>query len=332
MEKKTAIISLLLVGLVLLAGAAAIIVYQNQNTGENSGVKVATGSSLSIFTDIAEVYGTYESSGAPLSDVLITDARPELLIHGDVDFQLAQTFPYLKAISNGAPVKLVGEVSDKNPIMLVVAENEKSDIKNISDLKGKSVLVLSPGTSPYKIAVQSMKKAGLNVDEDVNLISIGKPSPQVVLSMFENGEADAAFLPPHLIAPLIAKGDAALLNVTLKPMLNAGIFVTTKTIRENRDTVKAFVEGTNETLKILQQKNSDEIAQKLLSNPDIKEHYAGYDEKSLSIYVELMKKVLANNVTISEKDFANTLNFAKDMLGSELTFDEVCDTSFAGKR
>ena len=330
MDGKTKKIGLLLVGLVILS-VASILAYQNMEE-ENTHIKVATGSSLSIFTDIAEVYGTYESNGAPIGDILITDARPELLIHRDVDFQLGQIFPYLKAISNDAPLKLIGEVSDKNPIMLVVTENMRSEIKNISDLKGKSILVLSPGTSPYKIAVQSMKKTGLNINVDVTLVTVGKPSPQVVLSMFENKEADAAFLPPHLIAPLIAKGVGILLDVPLKPMLNAGIFVGTETIKENRDIVRAFVDGTNETLKILQEKNSDEVAQKLLSDPDTKEHYVGYDEKSLSIYVKLMKSVLADNVTISEKDFANTLNFAKDMLGSEVTFEEVCDTSFAGKR
>ena len=327
---KPKIIGLVLAGLVVLVGVS-IIVYYNMEE-KNTGIKVAMGKSLAILADIAKVYKTYENNGVSISDVLITDARPEILIHGDVDFQLGQSIPYLKAISSGAPLKLVGEVSDKNPIMLVVREDEKNDIKNISDLKGKSVLVLSPGTSPYKMAVKIMKKAGLNIDEDVTLVSVGKPSPQVVVSMFENKEVDAAFLPPHLIAPLVAKGVGVLLDVPLKPMLNAGIFVRTETIRDNRDIVRAFVDGTNETLKILQEKNSEEIAQKLLSNPDTKEHYAGYDEKSLSVYVEIMKSVLADNVTISEEDFMNIVNFAKDMLGNEVTFDEVCDTSFAGKR
>ncbi len=327
MKKK--IIGLLLVGLVVLVGVSTTGCQNMQK--KNTDIKVATGSSLAIFTDIAKVYGTYENNGVSIGDVLITDARPEILIHGDVDFQLGQSVPYLKAISSGAPLKLVGEVSDKNPIMLVVRESEKNDIKNISNLKGKSVLVLSPGTSPYKMAVKIMKKAGLNIDKDVDLVTIGKPNPQVVVSMFEKREVDAAFLPPHLIAPLVAKGTGVLLDAPLKPMLNAGIFVRTETIKKNRDIVKAFVDGTNETLKTLQEKNSEAIAQRLLSNPDTKEHYKGYDEKSLSVYVEIMKSVLADNVTISEKDFVNMVNFAKGILGNGVTFDKVCDTSFAGK-
>ncbi len=316
---------------VITIGAIAAVI-QFQGSSESNKVKIATGNSLLIFTDIAKVYGTYERNGVSISGVLITDARPDILIHSDVDFQLSQSLPYLKAISSGAPVKLVGEVSDKNPIMLVVREDEKDMIKNISDLKGKTVLVLSPGTSPYKIAIQSMKEADLDIEKDINLTSIGKPSPQVVLSMFEKKEADAAFLPPHLIAPIIAKGYGSLLNTTMKSMLNAGIFVRSETIKNNRELVGAFVRGTNETLKIIANNDANEIAKKLLSNPDTKEHYAGYNETSLTIYVKLMKSVLSDNVTISEKDFTNIVNFARDILRGKVSFEDTCDTSFAGKR
>ena len=321
---------LLLIGLLILSIGG---IGKHQISKEKEfHVEVATGRSLSIFMDVAKVYGTYNKNGIIIDKVLITDAYPGVLIHGDVDFHIAQTIPYLRAISNGAPIKLVGEVSDRNPIMLIVRKGEKDEIKSIYDLKKKRVLSLSPGTSPYKIAVQSIKKAGLRIDKEVTLITIGKASPGVVLSMFEKGEADAAFLPPHLSAPLIAKDIGILVDIPSKPMLNAGVFVKTKYIERKKAVVKAFIYGTNKTLEIFEKRNAKEIAQRLLENSEMRQRYKGYDEVALAAYIEIMKQVLANDVVLNEEDFKATVNFAKALLGKKVNFDDICDPSFAGKK
>ncbi len=325
-------ITLLLLAGVLILSTLGAGCTSKRHTAENPHVKVALGSSLSIFMDVAKVYGTYNESGIIIDNVLITDSHPELLIKKDVDFQLAQTVPYLRAISSGAPLKLVGEISNKNPIMLVIRKEKKDEIKSISGLKGKRILLLPPGTSPYKMAVQSIKKAGLKPNNDVTLITVGKPSPQVVLSMFKKGEVDAAFLPPHLTAPIIAKGIGLIVNTPSKPVLNAGIFVRAKECTEKKNVVGAFVDGSNKTLKVFKEQNTKEIAKKLLKNSETKEHYVGYDEDSLTAYVEVMREILSDSVAISEKDFENMVSFAESVLGGNVTFSEACDTSFAGKK
>ena len=322
-------ILLLLIGLLLLS-----IGIGEQQIDKEKGfhVVVATGSSLSIFTDVAKVYGTYNKSGIVIDKVLIVDAFPGILIHGDVDFHIAHTIPYLRAISSGAPIKLVGEVSDRNPIMLIVRKGKKDEIKSIYDLKKKRVLSLSPGTSPYKVAVQSIKKAGLRINKDVTLITIGKASPGVVLSMFKRGEADAAFLSPHLSAPLIAKNVGVLVDTPSKPILNAGVFVKTKYIEEKKAVVKAFICGTDKTLKIFEKRNAKEIARRLLEDSETRQHYKGYDEVALATYIEIMKQVLANGVVLNEEDFKAMVNFAKGLLDKKANFNDICDPSFAGKK
>ncbi|MCV9994513.1 aliphatic sulfonate ABC transporter substrate-binding protein [Paeniglutamicibacter sp. ZC-3] len=108
----------------------------------------------------------------------------EALRAGAIDVGSTAGSAALLARSNGSPIKTIDIYSQPEWAALVVAKD--SPIKEVSDLKGKSVAA-TKGTDPYFFLLQALEQAGLGPD-DVTVENLQHADGRAAL---ENGSVDA---------------------------------------------------------------------------------------------------------------------------------------------
>ncbi|MCZ7176175.1 ABC transporter substrate-binding protein, partial [Salmonella enterica] len=87
--------------------------------------------------------------------------------------------------ANGIPVRAVAVLGDGGVTM--IATNAKDNINRISDLKGKTMTVMSYSDTTYYALLASLRKAGLGKN-DVNIQAAG---PAGVWQLFSANKAQA---------------------------------------------------------------------------------------------------------------------------------------------
>jgi ABC-type nitrate/sulfonate/bicarbonate transport system substrate-binding protein len=83
------------------------------------------------------------------------------------------------------------------------------DLKSVSDLKGKTIAVTSPGSLTANLARYFVEEAGLDPDKDVSLVSVGGGGE--ILGALKSSKADAAMLFEPFVTIGIQQGFATML-------------------------------------------------------------------------------------------------------------------------
>ena len=95
-------------------------------------------------------------------------------------------------ILGGVPAKIVMGITRNNPDFLMV----KSDIRSIQELKGKKLAVSGFGGASHQRLLMILRKAGLDPNNDVNILSVGEA--RLRLEQLRLGAIDATVLTaPH---------------------------------------------------------------------------------------------------------------------------------------
>ncbi len=118
---------------------------------------------------IAQKEGYFKEEGM---NVELLSIRGEIAIRttlaGEVDF-FTNAGSALAAAVRGVPVRLVTVFQDKPGWDLI----SEPDIKSISQLRGKTIGVMSPEGSLAVVAREILRKNGLDPNKDVNLVTMG---------------------------------------------------------------------------------------------------------------------------------------------------------------
>jgi NitT/TauT family transport system substrate-binding protein len=129
------------------------------------------------FTDIRYIEGT---SSAEIN---------EAVVRGKVDFNIHFAPQWVSVIDGGGPITILGGV---HVGCFELFGNE--GIRNISDLKGKTVGVTAPGSSDHLFVSIMAAHIGLDSVSDIHWITSQSPAPA---ELFAEGKIDACLgLPP----------------------------------------------------------------------------------------------------------------------------------------
>ncbi|RNF40151.1 aliphatic sulfonate ABC transporter substrate-binding protein [Planococcus salinus] len=136
----------------------------------------------------------FEKEGIEVEFVLSQGSNKalEFLNSSSVDISSSAGAAALLAKGNGAPIESVYIYS--KPEWTALVSEQGSDIKSVSDLKGKKVAA-TLGTDPYIFLLRALNEEGLS-ESDVEIVNLQHSDGASALS---NGQVDAwAGLDPHM--------------------------------------------------------------------------------------------------------------------------------------
>ena len=157
---------------------------------------------------------------------------------GDVQCAATTVETYVVWNANGVPITQVVQL-DKSYGADGLAV--RGNIAKIADLKGKTVGVDAPGTSPYFGLAWILKKNGLSIKD----VTVATMSPQAAATAFVAGQNDAAMTyEPYLSSVRDTPSAGKIIATTLDyPMVMDTFGCTPAFIKANPKAVKALVDS-----------------------------------------------------------------------------------------
>ena len=197
---------------------------------------------------LAEKAGIFKKNGVDVSIKMIPQASRHLAIaSGDVQCAATTVETYVVWNANGVPITQVVQLDKSYGADGMAVRNS---VAKISDLKGKTVGVDAPGTSPYFALGWMLKKNGLTI-KDVKTTTL---SPQAAASAFNTGtDIEAAMTyEPYLSSVRDNKTAGKIIATTLDyPMVMDTFGCTPKFIKENPKLVQAMVNSYFEAIDMI---------------------------------------------------------------------------------
>jgi ABC-type nitrate/sulfonate/bicarbonate transport system substrate-binding protein len=196
--------------------------------------------------------GIFQAEGIDLQMVLVASTiQVTALTTGDIDFSGAQS-QVMAGAARGLPVKVVGFLTMKPSFWLMA----KSDIKSMSELKGRIIGITAIGSSTDTLARFLLAKNGLTPDRDVALIGTGTTSN--ILTAMKGGTVDAGVLSPpfNAMAKQMGYRTLAYFGDYLEQSLS-GLGTSDKLIRDRPELVKRVLSATIKSLRYIQQRPAE---------------------------------------------------------------------------
>jgi ABC-type nitrate/sulfonate/bicarbonate transport system substrate-binding protein len=186
----------------------------------------------------------------------------QALVGGSVEFGAFGGSLAVAAVLGGSDLVLVAAKGNFTVISFWVRKD--SPLKNLAELKGKTIGVTRPGGSTHAIARLALKNAGLT-DRDVKYLHHGG-LPEVFASL-EKGFVDVGLASPP------RQGFRELVDVSkLKiPFLQGAIEVQRNFLQNQRETVRRFLMAYLESIKLAKEEPElaiSAIARRLRVSPD----------------------------------------------------------------
>jgi NitT/TauT family transport system substrate-binding protein len=197
---------------------------------------------------LAEKAGIFKKNGVDVTIKMIPQKDRHLAIaSGDVQCAATTVETYIVWNANGVPITQVVQLDKSYGADGMAVRNS---IAKIADLKGKTVGVDAPGTSPYFGLAWMLKKNGLTV-KDVKTTTL---APQAAANAFNTGtDIDAAMTyEPYLSSVRENKAAGKIIATTLDyPMVMDTFGCTPKFISEHGKLVQAMVDSYFEALEMI---------------------------------------------------------------------------------
>jgi NitT/TauT family transport system substrate-binding protein len=196
---------------------------------------------------LAKEAGIFKKNGLDVAIKKIPQKDRHLAIaSGDIQCAATTVETYVAWNANGVPIRQVVQL-DKSYGADGLAV--RGNIAKIADLKGKTVGVDAPGTSPYFGLAWILKKNGLSMKD----VTVATMSPQAAAQAFVAGQNDAAMTyEPYLSAVRDKPDSGKIIATTLDyPMVMDTLGCTPKFIGENPKAVQAIVTSYFEALEMI---------------------------------------------------------------------------------
>jgi NitT/TauT family transport system substrate-binding protein len=186
---------------------------------------------------IAEQQGLFKAEGLDVRLVQIRAAVAVMAtLASEVDV-LASITTAISAVQRGAPIKVLA-VTLHRPLFWLVARPE---FKNVSDLKGKVVGVVSIGGAQHTALRYMLRKGGINPDGEVMTIVAGDV-PAQLQSLASNAIQAAALSPPTVIVARDRFKMNVLASVVQEyPTIQNGLATTERKLKEQPQAIRALL-------------------------------------------------------------------------------------------
>lgn len=312
--------TLIIVAGILLVSGCLIFTYYSVSNSPDIRVAYISSDHEAAFM-VAMAQNTYQKEGLKVKSTQMSSGSDVIaaIASGDVDVGYVGIVPALQGISQGVPIKIVGAVNLDGSGIVV---DPKSNITNISDLKGKKIA--SPGVSSIQqvLLLYELQKYNLTANDtdilSVNIFMI----PNTLAS--DKVDAYIAYEPFVSLAPYRGMGRVLMYSQDIIPDHPCCVIVARQDYIDNHpQQLQKFLDihkNTTEYVQTHQNETAYLISQEMTTNPDV--------EKTALSHVVFVYKV---DPAFQE----NVLNFMKieQELGYSkvnLTTDQIFNTRFLG--
>ena len=236
------------------------------------------------------------------------------LASGEADYAIGMSA--LRGAIQGLPLKVVASYIQGSTQTLVA----RSDIKTVSELKGRAITIGTPGGSPDRHARLMIKHFGLQPDKDVKFASGGLTEGR--LARLQQGLIDATVVP----VPLDLQAKKLGLNVLARAYEiftypEGGLVTTTMKIKGKPDEVKRVIRAGIKASRYIKA-NRDATIQFLMD-------WQRIDKDIASSTYEYLSKATNESGSLSEDGFRLMIEEIKELakVTREIRMADVADLS-----
>lgn len=194
---------------------------------------------------IAHELKLFEKYGLDSEIVYVGGSRPiQAMLGGSIDVSQVGGAAAVAAIAQGAEVAILGTVFSR----LTFAIHASPQIKQISDLKGKTVAAGAMGGNSYFAGVLFVSKMGWVPNRDVGVMTVGG-SPEVLAALLQ-GKFPAGVLTPPTSTMAARMGYREIFDLASLdfPFPVISIVSTRKYIETNPDTILNILRATADAI------------------------------------------------------------------------------------
>ncbi len=298
---------------------------------------------LNLPTLVAIAKGYFGEENIELSDLVIgaSGTLRQAMIAKQYDFGLFAFVHVPIARLAGSPFKVVAELHDQEIFGLIVRQQLKDQVKTVKDLKGKRVGFTTPGAGSWALGNVYLKKAGLDPDKDVELVSLGGDNA-VFYTALQSGRVDAIVSFEPIGSRVLADGVGyALLDIYASGQhlewvgatKAAALHLVTRedVIAAKPDLVKRMVNVQKKGLDFIRASTATAIADLILANPTAAQQFQGLDRGVVVRAIDHVKSGFGTGC-VSKGGFDAEIKIAVEykLVSAPITYEQFADTTFAG--
>ena len=298
---------------------------------------------LNLPTLVAIAKGYFGDENIELAEFVIgaSGTLRQAIIAKQYDFGLLAFVHVPIARLAGSPFKMVVQVHDQEIFGLIARTQLKDQVKTVKDLKGKKIGFTTPGSGTWALANVYLKKAGLDPDKDVELVSLGGDN-SVFYTAMQTGRVDAIASFEPIGTKVIADNVGyyvldAYAPGTAKEQLGAdkedalGLVTREDVIAAKPDLVKRMVNVQKNGLDFIRANSASAIASLILGSPQAAQQFQGYDSALVTKVIDHIKSGFGTGC-LSKAGFDAEMKIALDykLVSGPITFEQFADPAFAG--
>jgi len=252
---------------------------------------------------IAKDLRVFEKYGLEVELVYVGGARNiQALIGGSIDFSQAGGASVVSAAAQGAEVVILGTVFKR----LIFGVHAAPQIKDVGDLKGKSIAAGTVGGNSYFAGQLFLSRVGLVPNKDVTFRALGG-TPEV-LSALQHGQVQAGVMSPPSTSIAARMGFRQLFDIASLdlPFPTISVASTKKYAQENPETILNVLRATSEAIFLYK-------TQPELTLPVVAKYLrVPIDDPALRESYETYGKQLDQNLRTSPEGIKFILDFLSD--------------------
>lgn len=284
-------------------------------------------------TYAADLLGYFEEEGIKIEYAIYKDGPVAFqgMHAGDSDFCLLSAEPVMRAFDEGMQSYFVLTNTNNRTYAFAGAP----EIKDVKDLKGKTVFAGMPGSAPYSFVLSILSSAGLS-ENDVNFINMEYGAAIIALA---EGQVDGIFYDIYSTKELLqaVPGVNVLVDTTNpethKNLYNTEFCQTTivtstkKFVDENPETVQKFVNAHVKALKWINEHSIEEVA-KLLTPM-----FEGMTEEEFAEKFATVKSSFSATGEINEEGYKSVEDFCYEqgLIKERIGFENIVASQFVKK-
>jgi NitT/TauT family transport system substrate-binding protein len=275
---------------------------------------------------LAETLGFYKEEGLEIKFITTKDGPVAFqgMHAGSADLTMLSTEPVFRAQAMGLESIIIMSILTNKPYMFVGSPA----IKDVKQLKGKTIFAGAPGSAPHSFALSILAIAGMK-DTDVNWAQMEYGAS---LAALEKGHIEASYIRSTAKKEIAAIGANILVDVS-DPVKHQEIYGTSryestivtgtkKFIRENPETIQKFANAVVRAMIWLNQNTNEAAAEKAL--PMFQAGNMGADA------IGYLRPSLSIDGFITPEGHKTIASFcrAEGIIDRDIPYDEVNDMSF----
>lgn len=287
--------------------------------------------------------GFFKSEGIEMETIITQGDGPDVdaLIAGSAQFTISTPNRLLTAYQQGKPLLATMAVMDRMGIQCfmnkAVSERvglaeAKTPEQKFAKLKGLTIAGTRPGAFTYLIAVDYLKRAGLEPQKDAKIIGVG--AGPAMISAVENGQVDMGCFGSPIVESAVSRGKSVwFINNTAGEDKNYNeflfqiLYVRPEYAKENPQLVRKVVAA------LLRGNNWIATASKEELLVEVKKRFGAVDDATLAQSIENVRPAFSRDGKITEPMFAAAAKFLRDtdMVTGTVPWNAVTDNSYLPK-